>query len=290
MEVFLNQDICMGLLKICPVETVYALCVVLLSNDQLRSCGAAEVLWNQLIQLHFGNSGASYTHVALPMIPLLCRKKMVADGSLEVSKSCREFMETCIERNVFASMSVIKGDIGQVTNIGTKKLDCLIFPTNSSLISFGIGAAGAVFNRAGAELPTLLRSPTYRNIRRYTSDAVATPGFKSGVDHLIHCVGPSTNRPDCCVTLYRTYYNAFQRAREIGAICIAVASISTGSLGFPVPEAARIAMRAYRDYIKAYRWRALLCFVCLDNRVYDAMQAERSVLLHHFNKGSVELP
>ncbi|KDO34382.1 hypothetical protein SPRG_01518 [Saprolegnia parasitica CBS 223.65] len=281
MELLANQDICQSLLEMSPPSTAHALSVVVLSTHGLCAYGEDDLLWRRLAQAHFGEANpAIVAQVALPPPP--CK--------VPLSPTCNAFLETCVEHAIFASLQVVSGDIGRVTSIGTTKLDCLIFPSNSSLLSFGIGAAGAVFNRAGKELTVLLRSPEFRNTRRYVADAVATPGFDAGVDHLIHCVGPSTNRPDCAATLYRTYFNAFERAREVGATCIAIASISTGSLGFPVHEAATIAMRVYRDYIKAVRWRAQLAFVCYEDRVLDAMTRQRDAILAEFNVGSLEMP
>ncbi|RHY27710.1 hypothetical protein DYB32_006593 [Aphanomyces invadans] len=208
----------------------------------------------------------------------------------ELSQACREFLETSMEYALFAKLKVFSGDIGRVTSIDNKSVDCLVFPTNSSLINFGIGAAGAVFNRAGPELMTLVRSPPYHDIRRRTTDAVVTPGFNAGVDYLIHCVGPSSHRPDCEENLYKTYLNAFASARRVGATCIAIASISTGSLGFPTKRAAKIAMCAYRDFIKCHRWQATVGIVCLERKVQDAMTNEHERILRHFNDGCLAIP
>ncbi|OQR86275.1 hypothetical protein ACHHYP_10771 [Achlya hypogyna] len=247
-------------------------------NDvALRSVGDDEVLWQRLQRSHFGET------------PLEHELRTLAIMTKQLS-ACDAFFDIFAARAIFEAMTVVRGDIGRISAIDDQPLDCLIFPTNSSLLSFGVGAAGAVFNRAGKELPAYLRNPEFRNTRWYVTDAVATPGFKAGVNHLIHCIGPSTNRPDCASTLYRTYLNAFERAREVGATCIAVASISTGSLGFPVAEAAVIAMRVYRDYVRAYRWRARLCFVCYEDRVFNAMQTQRTAVLCAFNQGTLALP
>ncbi|KAF0687738.1 Aste57867_20543 [Aphanomyces stellatus] len=265
----------------------------MLASRRHRGYGSHGTMWEHLIWLHFGRSRYYEPTSSFRELPIVFQNPhwstSCAPEMDELSLSCREYLETAMEYSLFEAIHVVRGDIGRITLIGDEHVDCLIFPTNSSLVNFGIGAAGAVFNRAGPELLTLVRSEAYRRTRRRTTDAILTPGFDSGVDHLIHCVGPSSHRPDCEDNLYRTYLNALDRARQVDARCVAVASISTGSLGFPVDLAAQIAMRACRDFIKCHRWQATIGIVCLETSVLSAMTRKHEQILRQFNKECLEI-
>ncbi|ETV86820.1 hypothetical protein H257_01884 [Aphanomyces astaci] len=295
MEIVGNPDICFRVLEMCDVSSARELCFVLLASRQHRGYGAQQPqMWEQLTALHFGCVRHFDPLSPFVELPQVVRNPQWHEPVLrqadELSLPCREFLETSMEHALFASMSVFPGDIGHVTLINDQPIDCLVFPTNSSLVNFGIGAAGAIFNRAGPELMALVRSNPYQDIRRRTTDAVVTPGFNAGVDYLIHCVGPSSHRPDCEENLYKTYLNAFASARRVGATCVAVASISTGSLGFPPKRAANIALCAYRDFIKCHRWQATVGIVCYERTILDAMSNERTRILRQFNDGCLAIP
>ncbi|KAG9410613.1 Ganglioside-induced differentiation-associated protein 2 [Aphanomyces cochlioides] len=293
MDLFGNPDICLGFLEMCDVNTARELCFALLSSRKYRNYGTQYRIWERLIQSHFGPRRHYDSLYSFESMPQVFQNPHWPESFIpevdELSPPCKEFLETAMERSLFESIKVIPGDIGRIREIDDVPVDCIIFPTNSSLVSFGVGAAGAISNRAGPELMSLVRSEAYQRIRRRTTDAIVTPGFNTGVDYLIHCVGPSPHRPDCQENLYRTYLNALKRAREVGARCVVIASISTGALGFPAKKAAELAMRAFRDFIKSLRWSAKVSIVCMDKKVENAMIAEHANILRRFNDGCLDL-
>ncbi|KDO34383.1 hypothetical protein SPRG_01519 [Saprolegnia parasitica CBS 223.65] len=292
MELFLNPDIAASVLQMCMAETAAPLALVVLTNKQLRSYGASDALWARLVATHFGPARPYAPLVAFPVLPALCRHP-TWEMELEVppvSASCKEFIETTMERSLFQTMTVVRDNIGTIATLDATPIDCFVFPTNPSLRNHGIGAAAAIFERAGIELDMLVSSREYARTRHYdTAEVVVTPGFHSGANHLIHCIGPYWRMPNAASRLYLTYVHAFQEAVRIDARCVVVASISTGSLGFPVPEASRIAMAAYRDVVKAYRWRAKVGFICYEESIFNAFDAARQATLHRFNDGCLEI-
>jgi O-acetyl-ADP-ribose deacetylase (regulator of RNase III) len=69
---------------------------------------------------------------------------------------------------------------------------------------------------------------------------------------VIHTVGPvfSGSKKDAEL-LADCYRNSLDRARQNGLDTVAFPSISTGAYGYPLDQAARVALGAIRDYVKA---------------------------------------
>ncbi|OQS07698.1 hypothetical protein THRCLA_00309 [Thraustotheca clavata] len=294
MNIFINPDVAFNLLQMFTLDSAVNMTLVLLCNKQLRSYGANDGLWERLVRLHFSQLRSYVPLKAFPIIPAMFNNpKWAIEEDFDkpqVSTLCKEFIETKMERSIFAGMSVFRGNIGTITHVDETPIDCFIFPTNPSLHNHHIGAAAAIFQRAGWELDVLIASEPYSRRRHYrTTEAIVTPGFSSGADYLIHCIGPYFRMPRASANLYDTYINALSEARRVDAQCVVIASISTGSLGFPIDEAGEIAMRAYRDFIKGHRWTAKVGFICYEDEVYNSFSRARDELLDHFNEGALEL-
>ena len=100
---------------------------------------------------------------------------------------------------------------------------------------------GAIHRAAGPELlaecRTLGGSPT--------GEARITRGHRLPAKHVIHVVGPvwrggEAGEPELLASCYR---NAFRLMAEHGLRTVAFPSISTGAYGYPIEEAAPIALR-----------------------------------------------
>jgi O-acetyl-ADP-ribose deacetylase (regulator of RNase III) len=81
-----------------------------------------------------------------------------------------------------------------------------------------------------------------------TGSAVITAAGRLGARHVIHAVGPrwrdgAHGEPDLLRSAYRT---SFALAAEHGCASVAAPSISTGIYGFPIAEAAPIAVEEAR--------------------------------------------
>src|SRR5207244_704308 len=77
--------------------------------------------------------------------------------------------------------------------------------------------------------------------------AVATTGGDLAAAHVIHVVGPVYGRePDAPRLLASCHREALRLADELGARSIAFPAISTGAYGYPLDEAAAMAIGAAR--------------------------------------------
>jgi O-acetyl-ADP-ribose deacetylase (regulator of RNase III) len=134
-----------------------------------------------------------------------------------------------------ARLEVIQGDIT------TFNADAIVNAANSQL-QHGGGVAAAISKAAGPELQAFC----YNMQTVDTGDAVVTPGFNLPAKFVVHAVGPiwqggSNGEP---AQLFKAYYRAAQVAAEAGAKTIAFPSISTGIYGYPIEDAAELAVAA----------------------------------------------
>lgn len=122
--------------------------------------------------------------------------------------------------------------------------DALVNAANSALVGGG-GVDGAIHRAAG---PALLQAACQDIVRRQgrlpAGRAVATPGFGLQARHIIHTVGPvyrdgRSGEPSALASAYR---ESLRLAQELGASRVAFPAISCGAYGYPVPQAARIAL------------------------------------------------
>jgi O-acetyl-ADP-ribose deacetylase (regulator of RNase III) len=138
------------------------------------------------------------------------------------------------------SLLFLRGDLtGQ-------EVDAVVNAANGGLMGGG-GVDGAIHRRGG---PAILEA--CRELRRTslpeglpTGQAVATTGGDLPARWVIHTVGPVYARdPDPAAALAACHANALRVADELGARTVAFPAISTGVFGYPLEEAARVALAA----------------------------------------------
>ncbi len=144
------------------------------------------------------------------------------------------------------SVELARGDITRET------VDTIVNAANSSLLGGG-GVDGAI-HRAGG--PTILEE--CRKIRDArgplpAGEAVITGAGRLPCRYVIHTVGPvwQDGRSGEPETLARCYRNCLALAAEQGLKSLAFPSISTGAYGYPVAEAAAVALGTVRDVLQA---------------------------------------
>ncbi len=126
--------------------------------------------------------------------------------------------------------------------------DAIVNAANGSLLGGG-GVDGAIHRRGG---PAILAA--CREIRRTTypdglptGEAVATTGGELKARWVIHTVGPVyANEHDPAALLARCHTSSLRIADELGASTVAFPAISTGVYGYPLDEAASVAIEAVR--------------------------------------------
>ena len=165
------------------------------------------------------------------------------------------------------AIEFVQGDITR------QSVDAIVNAANSSLLGGG-GVDGAIHRRGGPEILAecrRLRASYYGKGLR-TGQAVATTAGKLDARWVIHTVGPvfsgSEDRSELLASCYR---ESLRVADELGARTVAFPAVSAGIYGWPMDDAARIAVGTVRDTETAVTEAR---FVLFDERAYEAFAAQ----------------
>jgi len=181
-------------------------------------------------------------------------------------------------------LTLIVGDICRQTT------DAIGNAANGSLLGGG-GVDGAIHRAAG---PQLLEA--CREVRRAlggerleVGGATITPGFQLPSKYVIHCVGPMYGRcgGDCARLLASCYQRALQLCLDHKLDSVAFPSISTGIYGYPIDEAAQVAIRAVRDCLLPTERALQVRFVLFDEGTYRAYEEAADNLLEATSSGQL---
>jgi O-acetyl-ADP-ribose deacetylase len=158
-------------------------------------------------------------------------------------------------------------------DITREQVDAIVNAANSSLAGGG-GVDGAI-HRAGG--PTI--GEECRQIRKITptcppGHAVITGAGNLAARHVIHAVGPIWHGGSGgeAETLARAYGSCLELAAASGDRTIAFPSISTGAYGYPVKEAARVALSTVVGFLQAQPVFAAVRFVLFDKETFAAYE------------------
>jgi O-acetyl-ADP-ribose deacetylase len=166
-------------------------------------------------------------------------------------------------------LELVQGDITR------EETDAIVNAANSGLLGGG-GVDGAI-HRAGG--PVILEQ--CRKIGGCpTGQAVITSGGRLKARFVIHTVGPvyRDGHHGEAELLASAYHNSLALAKERSLKSIAFPSISTGIYGYPVADAARIALGVIRETTKNSGSLEVVRFVLFDEVTYGAYQAAREEL------------
>jgi O-acetyl-ADP-ribose deacetylase (regulator of RNase III) len=134
--------------------------------------------------------------------------------------------------------------LGDITE---QDVDVVVNAANSGLLGGG-GVDGAIHRRGGPEILAECRRIRQTQLPGGlpTGQAVATTGGKLPARHVIHVVGPvyGSGGPELLAACHR---EALRVADELGARTIAFPAVSTGVYGWPLDDAARIAVGTVID-------------------------------------------
>ncbi len=153
-----------------------------------------------------------------------------------------------MKRCVFgtARLELVRGDITR------ESLDAIVNAANSSLLGGG-GVDGAIHRAGGSAILDECRELVARRGSLPAGEAVITTAGRLPSGRVIHTVGPvwrggQLGEPE---TLARCYRNSLALAASHALSSIAFPSISTGAYGYPVAEAARVALAVLRQVLMA---------------------------------------
>ncbi len=159
-----------------------------------------------------------------------------------------------------STLSLVEGDI---TKQGT---EAIVNAANKSLRGGG-GVDGAI-HRAGG--PKILEE-CIKIGGCETGEAVITSGGNLKAKYVIHTVGPvyRDGHHDEPKFLENAYKNSLKLASSKGIKTIAFPSISTGAYGYPMEEAAEIALKTAITYLKEHADMELVSFVLFGQKTLE---------------------
>ena len=158
-------------------------------------------------------------------------------------------------------MNIETGDITRL------KVDAIVNAANEAMLGGG-GVDGAIHAAAGPELLEACRATAEvaPGIRCPTGEARITPGFQLAARYVIHTVGPVyeggfNGEPGLLGDCYK---HALRLAVQHDCGSIAFPCISTGAFGYPIHEAASVAISAVRQTLEELAATPQVTFCCFD--------------------------
>jgi O-acetyl-ADP-ribose deacetylase len=162
-------------------------------------------------------------------------------------------------------LELIQGDITE------QDVDAIVNAANTSLAP-GAGVCGAIYQAGGPEI--------FAECRQYykrcaTGEAVITGGGKLKARNVIHAVGPiyGGGYKGEAELLADAYRNSLRVAVQNKLQSIAFPSLSTGIYGYPLDEAAPIALGTTIQFLKLQSHDLqLVRFVVFDEKTFAAYE------------------
>ena len=163
-------------------------------------------------------------------------------------------------------LCLLQGDITQ------QATDAIVNAANPSLMGGG-GVDGAIHRAGGPAILAECKQIIARQCRLPTGQAVITTGGNLKAKHVIHTVGPiwhggGKGEAELLASAYR---ESLRVATEHKLASISFPSISTGVYGYPVSQAARVALSTVTGFLRQGTTciREVL-FVLFDARTLEA--------------------
>ena len=158
-------------------------------------------------------------------------------------------------------LELVEGDITR------QDTEAIVNAVNEQL-RVGGGVDGAI-NRAGGPQ---IQEEARRIGRCPTGQAVITTGGNLKAKYVIHTVGPiyhggQQGEEELLASAYR---ESLKVASEREIKSLAFPSLSTGVYGYPVPDAARVALSTVKDYLAQHPEIELVRFVLFGKPTYEA--------------------
>lgn len=164
-----------------------------------------------------------------------------------------------------ATLELVQGDITD------QQVGAIVNAANAQL-SGGTGVNGAIQKRGGPAIIT-------ETAERYpngcpTGSAVITAGGDLPTNYVIHAVGPryQDGQSDEAKHLAGAYRASLELATKYARESVALPALSTGVYGYPLAEAAKIAVTTVHAYLSQNDTPQLVRFVLFDEAAMTAFQ------------------
>jgi len=151
------------------------------------------------------------------------------------------------------------GDITKETT------EAIVNAANSSLLGGG-GVDGAIHRAGGPAILAECRQIVSKIGRLPAGQAVITTGGRLSAKHVIHTVGPVYRGGEQgeAETLANCHRESIRLADEHGLTSLSFPAISTGAFGYPVSEAAHVAISTAIDALQSAKSVKLCRFILFD--------------------------
>lgn len=168
-------------------------------------------------------------------------------------------------------ISVIKGDITQLS------VDAIVNAANTSLLGGG-GVDGAIHRAAGPKLLEACKALQ----GCATGQAKITKGYQLPAKYVIHTVGPvwrggAKGEPQLLASCYLT---SLKLAQEYQLKTLAFPAISCGVYGYPISQAATIAVKETANFLELHPEVEKVILVCFDDSTFLAYEQALDSLNH----------
>ena len=150
-------------------------------------------------------------------------------------------------------------------DITKETTEAIVNAANSSLLGGG-GVDGAIHRAGGPSVLEECRRIVAKIGRLPAGKAVLTTGGRLPAKYVIHTVGPIYRGGDRneAATLASCYRESIRLADDHAIRSLAFPSISTGAYGYPVSDAAQVAIRAVMESLPGTSHITLVRFVLFD--------------------------
>ncbi len=157
-------------------------------------------------------------------------------------------------------------------DITLQEVDAVVNAANSRLAGGG-GVDGAIHRRGGGTIMQETRAKYPDGCP--TGSAVITGGGNLPATYVIHAVGPiwgggQRGEADLLAGAYR---RSLHLAAENHCHTVAMPALSTGAYGYPMDQAARVALATTIEFLKSHDHPGHVRFVLFDSGAYGAFAA-----------------